>query len=166
VATASESTPFGPSGLAAGVLAALLIGLPAYQATAFETLQARVVGPSPPERAQRALAALIAQEPGPVLTDQPALAVEGGQTVQFEFLVFTLLARHGLWDERPILDAIAEQRFSLVVMSGPLDAPPKREIEARWTESVAQAIQSAYVLDAQQDGYWLYRPQRVQSSPP
>jgi hypothetical protein len=166
VATARQPGPFGAAGLAAGVLAALLIGLPAYQATAREGLRARLLGPSAAERGQLGLAGRIAQEPGDVLTDEPSLSVLAGKPLQFEFVVFNLLARHGLWDERPILDAIAQRRFSLVVLTSPIDGPPKREIESRWTDSVAQAIQEAYAFDSQQEGYWLYRPYLVQSSPP
>jgi hypothetical protein len=166
VATASQPTPFASAGLAAGVLAALLIGLPAYQATALQGLRTRLVGASPTERGQLDLAGRIAQEPGDILTDDPGLSLLAGKPVQFEFIVFNLLARHGLWDERPILDAVAQRRFSLVVLTGPIDGPPKREIESRWTDSIAQAIQQAYVFDSQQEGYWLYRPYLVQSSPP
>ena len=166
VATTSQPAPFGAAGLAAGVLAALLIGLPAYQATTLEALRTRLVGPLPTERGQMDLASRLAQEPGDLLTDDPGLSVLAGKPLQFEFVVFNLLARHGLWNERPILDAIAERRFSLVVLTGPVDGPPKREIESRWTDAVAQAIQAAYVFDSQQEGYWLYRPYLVQSSPP
>jgi hypothetical protein len=109
-------------------------------------------------QAQRSLAAVVAAEPGDVLTDEPALAVAAGRPVFFEFLIFELLADQGLWDERPIVDAIRARRFDLVVLRTPLDAPGE---EVRWSAGVGSALRSAYAPAGQQDGYWLYRPTAV-----
>jgi hypothetical protein len=151
-------SPFTPTGLASLVLAALLMGVPAYQSTvsqAVDLLVARSNGRSTP---QVDVARVVAVEPGAVLTDDPSLAVLAGKRVEFEFVIFTILAAQGVWDETPILDAIRARRFSLVVLAESLDDPPGPLISARLTDNVRAALRAAYTPAGQQGGYWLYRP--------
>jgi hypothetical protein len=150
--------PFTSSGLAGVVLASLLICLPAYQATMTQAVAATTSGHSA-ESSQRLVAAgLVADDPGALLTDDPDLALQAGKRVEFE-LIYTLLALEGLWDERPILDAIEARHFALVALLEPLDAPPQPHplSSAHFTERVRQALRSAYTPAGQIDGYWLYR---------
>jgi hypothetical protein len=148
---------FASAGLAGLVLAALLMCLPAYQATMNQTVAAAVSGP-PVELADRLeAAALVANEPGPLLTDDPDLALQAGKRVEFE-LIYTLLALQGVWDETPILNAIHARQFGLVVLQEPLDAPPRPLLTVRLTESVRGALRDAYLPAGQIAGYWLYRP--------
>jgi hypothetical protein len=120
-----------------------------------DMLVARVNGQSPP---QVATAQVIATEPGPVLTDDPGLALLADKRVEFEFIIFTILATQGAWDQTPILDAIGARRFGLVVLTESLDEPPRSLIAARLTEGVRAALRAAYIPAGQQDNYWLYRP--------
>jgi hypothetical protein len=150
---------FTSAGLASLLLASLLICLPAYQATMNETV-AMAAGDSVPDHAQRVqAAALVAQEPGSVLTDDPDLALLAHKRVEFE-LIFTLLALQGIWDEGPILSAIHSRQFSVVVLQQPLDAPPPARpiLSGRFTDSVNTALQDAYAPAGQASGYWWYRP--------
>ncbi len=159
LATDSRRTaPFGATAFASLVLAALVMSMPAYQATAYAALTAPLTGPSGATPPQLTTAQLVASEPADVLTDDPGLALMAGKSIQFEFVIFTLLATQGFWDERPILDAIRDQRFGLVILTQPLETPSPGLIEARWTETVRQALQSAYAPADQHDGYYLYRP--------
>jgi hypothetical protein len=153
-----RTAPFGATAFAGLVLAALVMSIPAYQATAYAALAARLADPSATNPPQLTTAALIASEPGEVLTDDPGLALLAGKSIQFEFLIFTLLAAQGVWDERPILDAIRDQRFGLVILTQPLETPPRRPTEAGSTETVRQALQSAYAPADQHGAYYLYRP--------
>ena len=109
--------PFGATAFASLVLAAVVMSIPAYQATAYQALAARIAGPSGAPPPQLPAAQLVANEPGEVLTDDPGLALMAGKSIQFEFVIFTLLTAQGVWDEHPILDAIRDQRFSLVIVS-------------------------------------------------
>jgi hypothetical protein len=150
--------PFASTGLPSLVLASLLMAIPAYQATAYQTLQLRLTGATGAIEAQLQTAPLLATESGDVLTDDPGLALLAGKNIQFEFVIFTLLAVHGVWDEGPILSAIHDRRFDLVVLEQSLDDPPRRLVEARWTENVRDGLRAAYQPAGQYAGYWLYRP--------
>jgi hypothetical protein len=150
--------PYGAAPFAGLLLASLLIALPAYQLTASDSLALHFVPPGGFVASQAEAAQSVATEPGDVLTDDPALALRAGKRIQFEFIIFTLLAHQGAWDERPILDAIRERRFGLVVLTQSLDAPVRRMIDARWSENVRQALLEAYELDGQYWGYYMYRP--------
>jgi hypothetical protein len=148
---------FTSAGLAGLVLASLLTCIPAYQATMNQAVTTALSGHSPESSQRIEAAALIANEPGPLLTDDPDLALQAGKPVEFE-LIYTLLALQGVWDETPILDAIQGREFRLVALEEPLDAPPRPITSAHITERVRQALQSAYAPAGQVSGYWLYRP--------
>jgi hypothetical protein len=150
--------PFTATGLAGVVLASLLIGVPAYQATVSQALDLHLGGATGGGAAQLGVAAVVAAEPGRVLTDDPGLAILAGKPVEFESIVFTILAVQGVWDETPILDAIRARRFGLVALTESLDDPPRPLIAARLTETVRAALRSTYAAAGQQAGYWFYRP--------
>jgi hypothetical protein len=155
---ADARAPFTSTGLAGVVLASLLICVPAYQATVAQALELRVSGATGGITPQLEVAPLVAAEPGAVLTDDPGLALLAGKRVEFEFVIFTILAAQGVWDETPILDAIKAKQFGLVVLEESLDEPPRPLISARFTERVRTALQAAYTPAGQQAGYWFYRP--------
>lgn len=150
--------PFTSTSLASVVLASLLISVPAYQATVSQALALHVSGATGGIASQLEVAPLVATEPGAVLTDDPGLALLAGKRVEFEFVIFTILAAQGVWDETPILDAINARQFGLVVLEESLDEPPRPLISARFTKRVRTAIQGAYTPAGQQAGYWFYRP--------
>ena len=97
----------------------------------------------------------VAREPGELLTDNSGLAVAAGKRIQFEFQIFQLLHAEGRWSERPILDAIAARRFSLVALMHPLDGPIER---TRWSPALQAALEAAYVPAGTEAGFWIYRP--------
>jgi hypothetical protein len=142
-------------GLVLLVAGSLLVPITGYQAVAREALRLLPAGEVPGVRGQLALAPLVAAEPGEILTDEPALAVAAGQPVAYEFVIFHLLASQGYWDERPILDAIEARRFTLVILSIPLEAPPE---QARWSPTLIAALTSSYAPVGYLGDYWLYRP--------
>jgi hypothetical protein len=146
------------SGLALLVVGSLLVPIPGYQAVAREALHLLPDGGVAGVRAQLALIPLLAAELGEVLTDEPALAVAAGQPVAYEFVIFGLLVGQGHWDERPILEAIEARRFSLVILTIPLEAPPA---QARWSPALIAALRSSYTPEGHLEGYWLYRPTRI-----
>src|SRR5262249_4969102 len=111
-------------GLALLVVGSLLVPITGYQAATREALYSLPNGEVHGVHGQQLLAPLVADERGAVLTDEPALAVAAGQPVAYEFVIFHYLTQQGHWDERPIIEAIEGRRFSLVILSIPLEAPP------------------------------------------
>ena len=156
-------------GLAMMLVGALLVAVPGYQALSHDLRRELPAGGARAVRAQTRLAPLLAAEPGEVLTDEPALAIAAGKPVAFEFVIFQLLADQRVWDERPILEAIAARRFGLAVLGSPLDAPPER---ANGSAAVREALRAAYEPAGEREGYWFYRPrppapqERPVGSPP
>jgi hypothetical protein len=148
---------FASAGLAGLVLASLLTCIPAYQATMNQTVAAAIGAPPADITNRLQAAAFVANEPGPVLTDDPDLALQAGKRVEFE-LIYTLLALQGVWDDAPILNPIRARQFGLVVLQEPLDAPPRPLLSAHLTDKVRVALQDAYTPAGQIGGYWLYRP--------
>jgi hypothetical protein len=155
---AAEDRPTGAiteTGLALLVAGSLLIPIPGYQAVVREALRSSAAATLVGDRGQLALASTVAAEPGEVLTDEPALAVAAGKPVAYEFVIFDLLVGQGLWDDRPILDAVEARRFGLVILSTPLEAPPE---QARWSPALVAALRASYTLVGPEGNYWLYRP--------
>jgi hypothetical protein len=142
------------TGLASLVLASLLVCVSAYQATVAQALDLHFGSTVP----QLEVAPLVAAEPGAVLTDDPGLALLAGKQIEFESVIFTILAAQGVWDETPILDAIHARQFGLVVLDVSLDEPPRPLISARFSTQVRAVLQAAYTPAGQQAGYWFYRP--------
>jgi hypothetical protein len=143
------------TGLALLVAGSLLIPIPGYQAVVREALRPSVAATLAGVRGQLALAPTVAAEPGELLTDEPALAVTGGKPVAYEFVIFDLLVGQGLWDDRPILDAVEARRFGLVILTMPLEAPPEH---ARWSPALVAALRASYASAGSEGNYWLYRP--------
>jgi hypothetical protein len=152
------------------IAGALLIAVPGYQATATEvafvladTLHPAIPhylslvgdGGAEPMRIDAAFVDYVAREPGELLTDNSGLAVAAGKPIEFEFQIFQLLRVDEHWSERPVLDAIGAQRFSLIALMHPLDGPIE---ETRWTPALQMAMLDAYVPAGSQAGFWLYRP--------
>jgi hypothetical protein len=148
---------FASAGLAGLVLASLLTCIPAYQATMAQATAMAMSGPSADSARRIEAAALVANETGPVFTDDPDLALLAGKRVEFE-LIYTLLAVQHIWEETPILTPIRERRFKLVVVEEPLDAPQRPLTSQHFTDNVRSALQEAYAPAGQVAGYWLYRP--------
>jgi hypothetical protein len=153
------------------VAGALLIAVPAYQATAVEVSSnlLEVWRPTSPQylsligdgdswqpmRVDSSFVAQVAAEPGELLTDNSGLAVAAGKRIEFEFQIFQLLNAEGYWSDQPVVDAVHAHRFSLVALMHPLDGPIDG---TRWTPALQAALNEAYAPAGQQAGFWLYRP--------
>jgi hypothetical protein len=151
---------------------ALLIAVPAYQATAMdaadslaalaeppETSYLSLIGDgahyAPPLRVDVGLANALAREPGDLLTDNSGLSVAADKPIMYEFQIFQLLEAEKRWTEEPIVEAINARRFAVVALMHPLDGPTQ---DTRWTPGIVAALQQAYEPAGAQDGFWLYRP--------
>jgi hypothetical protein len=152
------------------IAGALLIAVPAYQATAtalaFATAdRLRPSTPSyvsmvsdvdtSPMRVDATFVDYVTDQPGDLLTDNSGLAVAAGKRIEFEFQIFQLLRADDHWSQRPVLQAIAARQFSLVALMHPLDGPIDN---TRWSPELQAALLDAYVPAGTQAGFWLYRP--------
>jgi hypothetical protein len=152
------------------IAGALLIAVPGYQATATELAltAADALQPTSPHylsfvgdagatplRIDAAFVDYVAHQPGDLLTDNSGLAVAAGKRIEYEFQIFQLLRVEDGWSEQPILEAIAQRRFSLVVLMHPLDASVD---DTRWSPALQSALQAAYKPAGDQAGFWLYVP--------
>jgi hypothetical protein len=151
------------AGLAGLLAGALLVVAPGYRAVVGEALVVLPAGGAGPVRAQVELAPVLAAEPGELLTDDTGAAVAAGKPILLEFVIFKMLTEQGLWDERPILDAIAAQRFDLVALGSPWDAPLER---TNLTAAVREALQASYEPAGHLADHWLYRPLRARPERP
>ena len=132
--------------------------VPAYRQTVSQAVAMEASRGSPDTSGRVEAAALMAREPGAVLTDEPDLALLAGKRVEFEFVIYTILAAQGSWNETPILDAIQARQFGLVVMTESLDVPPRPLMSSRLTENLRAALQTAYRPAGLVGSYWVYRP--------
>jgi hypothetical protein len=171
IAAQRLSTFASVSAVAPTVIAgALLIAVPAYQATATELGDEafELLRPTSPRylslisdvgssafRVDAEFVDFVAREPGELLTDNSGLAVAAGKPIEYEFQIFQLLSAEGYWSEQPILEAIAARRFSLVALMHPLDGPID---DTRWSPAIQSALQANYAPAGAQSGFWLYRP--------
>ncbi len=107
--------------------------------------------------ANRALAPLIAQQTGMILSEDLGLLLVNGQEIPYFSFEYAQLARVGKWDQHWELDALRNGRFALVVLEKGTREDPDRY--QRFTKEVLSAIDSAYGLMAEVGKYRIYSPQ-------
>lgn len=64
-----------------------------------------------------------------------------GKPIVYQPFEFKMLAEAGLWDQRPFIQAIEQQRYSLILLYEPRYWDSRGE---RWTPEMLNAIESAY----------------------
>jgi hypothetical protein len=125
-------------------------------------------GPLPADRAQieiyKQIIAKIRETPRPVFTEDMNLLYKTGKDIPAEPAMIQCLAKAGMWDQRPFVSMIQEQRFALVV------AMVNRESEdrfsrQRYSPAVASAIEQAYEQTALIGDYLIYQPRAARGSP-
>jgi len=135
-------------------------------------------GPAHPEarsaaaRAERAkLDALAREAPGPLLTEEPFFAVHNRKPLWMsDPYQYTMLARHDppLFDCRPLLEAIEQGRFGLILISFRLlngfpyrpDLPPPRPGYTITLEAIKKRYRVVYQTEHGLMGcpWWAYAP--------
>lgn len=118
-------------------------------------------GPRPADREQmdvyRKMLALVGGTSGPVFSEDMNLLYKTGKEIPAEPAMIQCLAKAGMWDERPFVRMIREQRFALVV------AMVNRETDdrfsrQRYSPAMASAIEQAYEQTNVIADYIIYRP--------
>ena len=99
----------------------------------------------------------VAATPGEVLGEEMSFTVTTGRRIYLQPFEFTQLAEQGAWDQRPLLQDIAQQRFAVVVLRFRLDEDPTWRVQ-RVNQSMIAALASAYDLAAGFGNYYLYVP--------
>jgi hypothetical protein len=86
----------------------------------------------------------------PVITENPAIALNMGKDLYMEYFIFTNLHRLGYWDENPYLQKYKEQYFDYVLLRVSLEERleniAKGEIDGHFTNDVIIAIRDNYTL--------------------
>ncbi len=97
---------------------------------------------------------------GPVLTDEfIGWQLMQGQEPYILPAEFAALQRNGLWDDKPMIEALQKKRFNLVVLFEPQGAEGgEARIFYRWPESVRKAIYANYAEAGIEADSILYRP--------
>ena len=99
------------------------------------------------------LAREIAASDKPVLTDDLTLPLRAGKEPLIEPFILHELAALGLWDQRPVLDRIADHGFAFVVMTDKAGLAAER-----FTPEMLEAIARAFPISETGGGLRIRRP--------
>jgi 4-amino-4-deoxy-L-arabinose transferase-like glycosyltransferase len=111
-------------------------------------------------QAYEKLGPLIRAQTGMVLSEDLGLLTLNGQGVPYYSFEYSQLARTGRWDQQWELEALRQQRFSLVVLERGTRENPERY--QRFTREVLSAIDRHYALAEEVTRYRVYRPSPLQ----
>lgn len=105
------------------------------------------------------LTKIVKSVPGPVLSDDISLLVLAGKPVYFEPFLFSLLAKEGKWDPRPLVARIRAQEYDLLVLGHELSRPlsPYHGIES-WHNDLWSEMRAQYQLVHQVGPFYVYEP--------
>lgn len=95
--------------------------------------------------AGRALATELHRMPGEVAGEFPALALFAGKRPVIQPFILGRLAREGIWDETPFVEALREGRYSALLASEDFRLMGENG-GARWTGAMARAALEGYRL--------------------
>ncbi|HET8627907.1 MAG TPA: hypothetical protein VFL91_10830 [Thermomicrobiales bacterium] len=145
----------GVPGWALVPVAALLLALVATAWTPDRWYAGELTVPSPAEQHQLALIVNnLRHTPGDVLSEDVGLLVLAGKPVPYDDpQAMAALSRVGRWDQSQLLDDLAHQRFSLVIL------PPSTRPEL-WTDQTLAAIHANYYLKFR-DVWFTYEANRL-----
>jgi hypothetical protein len=101
------------------------------------------------------LVARIRDAQRPVLSDDMVLVMKAGREVVWEPAIFAELASTGRWDERRVINKIANRDFAFAITQG---QPGTALYDSRYTPGVEQALETAYPRVEQHAGYTVHLP--------
>jgi hypothetical protein len=108
------------------------------------------VGDRPPrEVILRGVTQVLAQARGPVIAEEPGLAPVSGKPLWIQPFEFTQLAEAGRWDQGPLVAALAQARFPVIVLRFDPWNQARRSPNGTWeagrfTDYMVSAIRSTY----------------------
>lgn len=120
--------------------------------------QQRVAGRMAGRDDLAALQRVVRQADGPVLADEEmGMLVRAGRPILLQPFEMSQLARAGVWDERPFLDAIDRRQFAAILV---LHVPGADLEQERWTDAMRAHIARSYAQAEQIGGTIVFRPRR------
>jgi hypothetical protein len=99
----------------------------------------------------------IARLEGDVLSEDMSFTLTANKRIYVQPFEFTQLAEQGVWDQRPLVEAIRRRHFVAVVLRFRLGDAPGFHAE-RIDAPLIAALKEAYRLDASYGTYFIYRP--------
>lgn len=102
----------------------------------------------------------VASAPGDILSEDTMFTVTTGKRLYLQPFEFIQLAEKGLWDERPLLQAVRERRFGAVILRFRLSSDPPSWHEERINRPLLEELRANYVTEAEIGSYYIYRPRR------
>lgn len=106
---------------------------------------------------------IILQSDGNVLADEHmGMLTLAGKPLVIQPFEVTQLSRGGLWEQKPLVDAIRAKKFSYILIHDFGQFPVHKE---RWTPEMLAAIQTAYGLKQKLGGTWVYVPRQLLANP-
>ncbi len=106
------------------------------------------------------LETMVAAAGGPILADEyMGMSILQGRPLYLQPFEVTQLAQAGVWDQKPLLESIHQQKFSLILI---YDRPWYKE---RWTPEMLSAIQNDYQLTELVADTRVYRPSPSPGAP-
>ncbi len=103
---------------------------------------------------QRMLATVQNTSGTPVFSEDMNLLFKAGKEIPADPAMIEYLAKAGLWDERPFVNMVRHQQFSLIVAI----VDPDESAMEPYSPAVAKAILSSYELASSLGEYRIYRP--------
>ena len=100
--------------------------------------------------------------PGPVLSEDMNFTVASGRDIWIQPFEFTQFSRQGLWSETPLLNAISQQKFSLLILLFDLNVDVSHTPSGdRFSPQARELMKSSYELASREGKYWIYTPTKV-----
>ena len=106
-----------------------------------------------------ALAEVVQRADGPVLADEElGLLPLAGRSIELQPFELSQLARRGRWDEAPLLSALDQREFELILIYRVPWSPLHR---TRWTPAMLERIEREYERVGAIGPTVLFRPRRA-----
>jgi hypothetical protein len=103
--------------------------------------------------------ALLATEPGPILSQQGSFPLFTRGEIHVQLFHFMSLSRVGLWDPAPLIREVEDERLAWVVTESPLEQPMNDpDDRERFSPELRSALARHYLRRAVIGPYYVYRP--------
>lgn len=100
---------------------------------------------------------LIADTPGPMISEDMALLVMAGKAVSFDPFGMTQIGYQELWDQTPMLNQVYQGGYSLLILSFELGGRSASLLE-RFSPEMLALMESKYQLRLATGRYYVYTP--------
>lgn len=153
LATGGFRFPSGREAWAVFQLAALVLYAPLFVLFEEGNFARASIAAAPSVRA------LLATEPGPILSQQGSFPLFTRGEIHVQLFHFMSLSRVGLWDPAPLLREVENRRLAWVVTESPLEEPMDDDDDReRFSPELRSALATHYQRRTVIGPYYIYRP--------